>query len=292
MKAWPALDVGAGVSGAGSVAGTGSIPAGSGLSPDDIELLHAALVDHEVSAIEERDDALRIFFPASAARDAAVSALRHEFPHFHITSIDVPDEDWAVRSQASLKAVQIGDIIVAPPWDVSAAATTPDGAAPLVIVIQPSMGFGTGHHATTRLCLELLQQIDLRGHHVIDVGTGSGVLAIAASLRGAAGVTGIDIDADALEAARDNLALNPAARVTFRLGSLDDDGPHRFDVAFANLTGGLLIQSASRLQALAPELVLSGFQSHEEADVRAAFSGCSVAARAEEEGWVCVRLSR
>ena len=177
-------------------------------------------------------------FTTAAERDRAAAGLRAAIRRTsRIEPLDVPDEDWAARSQASLRAVHVGRLIVAPPWD-----------APVTIVVQPSMGFGTGHHATTRLCLAALQQLDLRGSTVIDVGTGSGVLAIAASLLGAANVIGIDDDADAVSAARDNLALNPRARVTLQVGDLRQAAPANADVVLANLTGALLVSAADRLQ--------------------------------------------
>jgi ribosomal protein L11 methyltransferase len=173
------------------------------------------------------------------------------------------------------------------------------GFSRTVIVIQPSMGFGTGHHATTRLCLAALQNLDLKGQRVIDVGTGSGVLAIAASLLGADRVVAIDDDPDAIQAARENVTLNEGAKVETHvtdLRSFESRIPNpesRFDIVLANLTGGLLIQAAERLQALARtggHLVLSGFMAHEAADVLCAYSALAVRSRTDEDEWACVVL--
>lgn len=266
MRTWPALDI-----------GTGST-----------DLLQAALLDYEVTAIHETDrDVWRVFFATGADRDTAARELPRRFPTFTFTPVDVPDEDWAARSQAALRAVRVGRILVAPPWDVS--------DAPVTIVIQPSMGFGTGHHATTRLCLAALQELDLRGRRLLDVGTGSGVLALAAGRLGAREIVAIDDDPDAISSARENLALNPGTAVDLRTADVWAGELDPFNVVVANLTGSLLIRAAPRLHdltAVSGHLVLSGFLQHEETSVRAAYATCALEARAQEDEWVCVTLRR
>jgi ribosomal protein L11 methyltransferase len=251
---------------------------------DEAEALHTALANHTIAAIDETsDDQWRVYFTDAASRDAALADLRTQLSQLQFDTLDVPDEDWAAKSQAALRAVRVGRIIVAPPWD-----------APITLVIRPSMGFGTGHHATTRLCLAALQQISLDRCSVLDVGTGSAVLAIAASRLGAEDVTGIDDDQDAIQAAWDNLSLNPSAQVSLIVGDLRTTELVPADVILANLTGGLLIQSADRLRQLTNakgRLILSGFTAAEEQAVLAAFGAFRVEHRGEEEGWVCVTLS-
>jgi ribosomal protein L11 methyltransferase len=209
-----------------------------------------------------------------------------------VTPVDVPDEDWAARSQADLRAVRVGTLVITPPWDMAEASA---GARPgdRVICIQPSMGFGTGHHATTRLCLAALQRLPVAGRSVTDAGCGSGVLAIAASLLGGTRIVAFDDDPDAVQAARETLELNPGADVELIVASL---GARLFapaDLVFANLTGGLLVSAAADLRALvAPggALVLSGLLVHEEAAVREAFAELAIEWRNEEEGWLCLTL--
>ena len=283
LKAASTTDLGTGVRPEDVAAGfSGPEDVAAGFSRPD--LFQAALTDYNIAAVDETsDDSWRVFFHTAADRDAALAALRGAFPDLSLEAIDVPDEDWARRSQEDLHAIQVGRIVVAPPWD-----------APITIVIQPSTGFGTGHHATTRLCLAALQRVALEGRAVLDVGTGSAVLAIAASRLGAADVTGIDDDADAIHAAWENLALNPGATVSLIVGDLRSTELVAADVILANLTGGLLVASAQRLRKLTRahgRLILSGFQTHEEREVVAAYSAFSVEHRGEEDGWVCVTLA-
>ena len=298
VRTWPALDVGR-----------------LTLAPSsDPDLLQAALVDYRIAAVSETtQDVWQVFFSTSAERDRASEDLARQFPDLSIRPLDVPDEDWVARSQAGLCAVRVGNIIVAPPWDIPGTGRLTPGLGadvedtrldqPIVIMIRPSMGFGTGHHATTRLCLAALQRLDVRGRSALDVGTGSGLLAIAASRLGASTVVAIDDDPDALHSARENVSLNRAAGVTLFSADLRSTGPFdaaqggagTFDLVMANLTGALLTEAAGRLRDLtAPggRLILSGFMRHEAAAVQAACSDLSVCHRSEEEEWVCVGFER
>ena len=151
------------------------------------------------------------------------------------------------------------------------------------------MGFGTGHHATTRLCLAAMQTIDLRGKRFLDVGTGSGILAIAAERLGARS-TGVDSDADAIQSARENLAHNPSdSPVSFVLADLVRDPLPSSDVVAANLTGALLIRSVRViLGALQPGglAILSGLMRDERDAVCRAFDGTTIEWERHEDEWV------
>ena len=198
MGKWPALDV---------------------LGGDELAL--AAADEFSPTAAETRGETLRLFFATPVARDAAAGSLSHRYS---VVPLEVDDEDWARRSQEHLSPVAIGRVLVLPAASLRAPVSSlpSDGnIAPLHVVIQPSMGFGTGHHATTRLCLLALQTADLHGAFMLDVGTGSGILAIAAARLGAARVLGLDNDADAIQSANENLALNPGAgNVAFQVADL------------------------------------------------------------------------
>jgi ribosomal protein L11 methyltransferase len=286
MRTWPALDIYA--------------PG----APDDFEeiqgLVLAALDDAGVTAVQGLSFGWRLFFTTDAARDAAADLLRAWNDSLPVTALDVSDEDWARRSQGGLRPIRVGRVRISPPW---AAPTSRDGEsvapvpAAIDVIIQPSMGFGTGHHATTRLCVALLQQADLVGRRMLDVGTGSGVLAIVASRLGANVVLAVDDDADALESARENLDLNHiTSGIVFRQADFRELDAGAFDVVTANLTGGLLVRGVEALlSTVAPDgrLILSGITTDEEATVRGFYEPrLPLLNRVEEDGWIGLLLGR
>jgi ribosomal protein L11 methyltransferase len=267
------------------------------------ELTAAALDDLAPTAIQESDDEWLVFFSTAEGRDRARQILPAAARRLvEVDARDVADEDWARRSQQDLEPVIVGRVTIAPPWRVAAGTPRVGDARPapgeaVTIAIQPSMGFGTGHHATTRLCTALLQHVDLAGRTVLDVGTGSGVLALVARALGARRVVAVDDDPDAVESARENLALNGVAEgIDLRVADFRSLPAIAADVVTANLTGGLLIRGADLLAAsVGPggTLVISGVMLEEEDTVVAAFTPTlALAGRVTEDEWMAARFTR
>jgi ribosomal protein L11 methyltransferase len=282
-RAWPALEV--------------HLPA---CDPQLLELLLAELDDFHPTAIQETEEPqLRVFFNNGAERDAAARALASSFGiHLFLHSIDVDDEDWAARSQAGLRAVTVGRITIYPPWDVipDPERRTASASDPIGVIIRPSMGFGTGHHATTRLMLQAIQRAVIHGHSVLDVGCGSGVLALVAARLGGDPVIGIDVDPDAIQNASENAGLNDLAdRITFAVADFREY-PARASVVLANLTGGLIRQSAESLARLVQSdglLIVSGFMEGERGDVLSALERYLIAGElGREEEWLSAVFRR
>lgn len=264
--------------------------------------------DCGASALDEDGDVVSLYFGSPVDRDAAIDVLATAgwLSQATLATEDVPDEGWAAKSQANLPAIRVGRIVVAPPWDLPDAIERADA---LVIEVEPSTGFGTGHHQSTRLCLRALQGFDLQGARVLDIGTGSGVLAVAAFRLGAASALGIDNDPDAIESAEDTLRRNGLiggdaagqdgtpgpAPVRMELRHLDDPALVPADVVCANLTGTLLRQQGARVQRLITpggRAVLSGFTEDEAAWVREAFDACDLEATHDEEFWIAYVMRR
>jgi len=256
----------------------------------DGDFLLALVDDFNPTAAEGDGSAFTVYFSDQARRDLARDAVVRAYPNAIVATREADDEDWARRSQEGLQPVTVGRITIAPPSANSAGpGPKPLPPDPFTIVIAPSMGFGTGHHATTRLCVQALQELDLRGAVVVDAGTGSGVLAIAAGLLGAADVLGIDDDRDAIQSACENLERNSTAtHVRFEVGDLRTAPLPKADVITANLTGALLIRIADLLVRTAKpggSIIVSGLQAHEQDDVVRAFAKARVVWQQMEDEW-------
>lgn len=268
----------------------------SGSTPPVRDRLVAALADYDLIAVEENDVAAptvwTAHFPSADLRDAAAAAVAADaaFADLEIQKREIEDQDWARRTQADLPAIRIGRITVAPPWDVPKPPLqlpNPD----ITVLIEPSRGFGTGHHQSTRLCIVLLQNRTFAGQTVVDIGTGSGVLAITAAKLGAAFVSALDNDPDAVENARENIAANGVEKVVeAHVDDLTTTTVAPADLVTANLTGTLLVHHAADLARLvrpSGSLIVSGFNVDEKDRVTEALSNhFAVSEMAEEEGWL------
>ncbi len=184
------------------------------------------------------------------------------------------EDDWANRWKVHFKPLRVGKrFLICPTWDRSGSEV-----GDRVILLDPGMAFGTGHHETTRLCLEWMEDrtetLDSGNMSLLDLGTGSGILAMAGAMLGFGRVVAVDNDEEAVEVARANLLVNGLEeKVALSVGSSGELG-ERFDVVVANIQANPLIEMAHALsRRIQPEgiLVLSGILIEQEPGVRSAY---------------------
>ncbi|MBX7245941.1 MAG: 50S ribosomal protein L11 methyltransferase [Candidatus Sumerlaeaceae bacterium] len=201
------------------------------------------------------------------AREAGLAPFRD------ITTETVERENWHDGWRQYFKPVQVSRRIwVAPPWETESIHKVADT---VVLVIEPGMAFGTGTHATTQLCLSLLETVDLAGRSVLDVGTGSGILAIACIKLGAKDVVGVDNDPDVEENFGDNLRLNSVGidQAELQVKSEWDETAGPFDVIVCNMLSREFLPLLPKFPDVLARngvLVLSGFLKEEQPEVESA----------------------
>lgn len=237
--------------------------------------------------------------PDSDARLAATErALWHlqafglgEVGPLRVRSVD--DVDWTDAWRQHYVPQRIGRIVIVPSW-----ATEPLRDGELAVTLDPGMAFGTGLHPTTRGCLELLQQVEPMPPRVLDVGCGSGILALAALRLGAELAFALDTDAAAVEATLANAARNGVADcLRASRGSLEREPGERYGLVLANLVAAVLIDLAPRLAShLAPDgvLIVGGIIEPRAGEVIAAMTdaGLVTATRRDDGEWVALGLRR
>ena len=227
--------------------------------------------------------------------DLAVRLISQVGPVSELIERALNEEEWGSAWKQHFRPLRVGErMVVVPTW-----TTYSPRESAVVINLDPGMAFGTGHHPTTRMCMELLEDHVAPGMTVLDVGCGSAILSIAAARLGAAHVVGLDTDATAADVGAANVGVNGVSgSVRIVHGSLPHaDAPVGiFDVAVANISSKVVLELAGELVgALRPEglIIVSGFLL-DDADViaeRLSTAGAAVWQRRDEGDWACLLAS-
>lgn len=247
-------------------------------TPDlDAELVGAELFSAGALGVWERPDTLVAWF------DAPTDAV----PVGGVWEVE-PDRDWQAEWKATIRPVHAGRVAIVPTW-LAEDHVPADGE--VTLVLDPGRAFGSGHHATTTMCLELLQGLDLVGARVLDVGCGTGVLALAAARLGADEVQAVDVDPEAVAVTGENASRN-GLEVTVRRGSVEAAGGTA-GVVLANLATDTVVALAERLVAATRPggaLIVSGIATERAARAIGALTaaGLAVAETRTRDGWTAV----
>ncbi|MDY0213341.1 MAG: 50S ribosomal protein L11 methyltransferase [Desulfuromonadaceae bacterium] len=248
--------------------------------------------------------AIKAFFPADTPIEPLLEAVHTRVLNdvitlrkagIHLAWRQIGNQDWAEGWKQYFTAVRIGKkLVIKPSWERT------QFVAAVIVTLDPGMAFGTGTHGTTRLCLEFIAHLHDSGHaarHILDVGTGSGILAIAGAALGAERVVACDIDPVAVQTAHENAVLNGCAdRIEVTLEPVQNIGG-AFDLVVANILAEENVRLASELCArVAPGgyLVLSGILREKVDYVTAAFSPrYATPAVIDYAGeWACIKYRR
>lgn len=266
-------------------------------SADATDLLAYLLGEAGYESFVPDDEGLTAYVPAALYSDEAVRTALGEFCFDATVTASaelVEGRDWNAEWERNyFRPIVVGERCV-----VHSSFHTDVPKAEYDIVIDPKMAFGTGHHATTSLILTRLLDMDLQGRSFIDVGTGTGILAILAAMRGAVPVAGIEIDRFAWENACDNVRLNGHPEIAVLCGDaslLQSLAPA--DVVVANINRNVIlgdIRAYAAAMRPGATLLLSGFYEADCAMVEeaAVAAGLTAAGRTVRDNWACVELHR
>ena len=259
------------------------------------EIAHIDLIDEELLEKNSEESVIHIYIEEGNNPAEAVSfiseRLNSEGISYRIETVGCSEEDWADKWKAFFKPTPVGErLFVRPIW-----IDEYDAGDRAVLNIEPGAAFGTGTHETTRLCLETLDKIIKDGDTVLDIGCGSGILAIASMLLGAKEGFGVDIDPLAVKTAKENGLMNnlKEPELTFVCGDLADKVTKKYDVVVANIVADIIILFSTQVKAFmktGAKFIASGIIDTRADEVCTALQGAGLVLkeRIEENGWVCL----
>ena len=260
------------------------------------EIAHVDLIEQELLDKPRDTVIIHIYLEpgASPVEMLALIAARMEAAGiaYAVETEGVEQEDWQNGWRKYYHPMDIGSrLAIVPSWQEY-------DTDRVKLILDPGLAFGTGGHETTSLCLEALDQRVRGGERVLDIGTGSGILAIAALKLGAASAEGVDIDPVAVRTAGENAALNGVAdKLTVLVGDLSDKASGKYDIITANIVANAIISLAPSVPGLMAEgaaFIASGIIDSRKDEVIAALEkvGLSVQEVKEKRGWECIVCKR
>ncbi len=255
------------------------------------------LNDPAVAGAWQEDGQIRLYWPSARWSPDALASLKQVLGRLGdgntaIAVASVPAQDWNGQWARSVRPIRIGRrIVIRPSWE-----RVELSPGDVELILDPKQAFGTGHHATTTLLIEWLESIVRGGERVLDVGTGSGILAMAAVRLGAKSAQGIDNDPVAIDCAREYAAVNGfGPELELQVATLEAITPGPVDLVLANLDCNTLLASVRFFEPFLKQgarLLLSGILPDDRSAIAAAFAeaGGSVAGSKERDGWLALEV--
>lgn len=265
------------------------------LEQETWDIAHIDIIDEELLAKDRTKGIIHIYINPEENPNEAVSFLKERYEavgiEYLINTNGIKQEDWANNWKKYFKPLPMGNkLLIQPTWIEDAELENRK-----FLRIDPGMAFGTGGHATTKLCLEVLENYVANGEEVLDVGCGSGILSIASMLLGAKNAVGVDIDEMAVKTAKENVKINGLTEDECKIvnGDLTDKITGKFDVVVANIVADVIIMFSSQVGDYMKDdavFITSGIIDTREDDVISALvqNGFTIEKRFEDAGWLCL----
>lgn len=270
----------------------------SDLEENAWEIAHIDLIDEDLINKDRKNSVIHIYISESDNAAEALEFLKERLTAekipFEAGSVGVDDSDWNENWKKYFHPIEIGQkLAVVPSWE-----NYENKQNRTVLNIDPGAAFGTGTHATTSLCLELLQGFVEKNSRMLDIGCGSGILALASVLLGAESAFGVDIDAQSVKTARENAQINGIDdKVSFEVGDLTEVVSGKYDIICANIVADVVIRllpDAKNFMTDNGRLIISGIIDLRKDDVLKAVSenGFKVTGEKYKDNWCAFVLQK
>ena len=260
---------------------------------DFSEIMMAELSEIGFETFTEEADGINAYIQTETFDQDALNEILGKYrPAFEFSyeSQIIEKQNWNAQWEANYPPIRIANEVL-----VRASFHEPDPTVKFDIVINPKMSFGTGHHETTSMVMAHLLEINLKGKSALDIGCGTGILAILAEKMGAIGLSAFDIEEWAAENSKENAELNQCKNIEVRQGTIENEPAKLYDLILANINRNILLRDINqyiKYLKIAGEIIISGFYTSDQADIEAKFAtfGLKKIAEKSENNWASLRF--